>query len=135
MNSSIIPPVSSTEAKKSYEDNIEAWKNYAQRITKNPFVKSFLLKRDDYKCPCCERSLSNNSQVHHSSYNHICTFNVVIRVDSPTPHNPHKTRLVPDCQSCRKQDEYRFAACMSKLAQVHPLCNKKVYDYSAVSGT
>ncbi len=60
MNSSIIPSNSSTEARRNFIQDIFAWQNFAQRITKNPFVKKFLKERDGQNCSWCSKELQQN---------------------------------------------------------------------------
>jgi hypothetical protein len=128
MNSGLIPLHRSKDVKQNFEQNIEAWKNFAQRITKNLFVKNFLLKRDGSHCSWCKRTMNENFAVHHISYYHCCTFKKVTVVSTPTPSNPNNYRIVPDCESCKKENEKRFLECMDKLALVHSSCNKEISD-------
>ena|SRR5687767_603756 len=122
----IIPTQSRRISKTFYIENIEAWKNFAQRITKNPFVKEFLLSRDGNKCSWCTKRMINSLVVHHTSYEHHCSYNVVKRVNAATENRPFKTRVVPDCEGCKKNSLDRFLECMSKLALVHTGCNKAI---------
>jgi hypothetical protein len=128
MNKSIVPELPINEAKKDFTANIEAWRNFAQRITKNPFVKAFLLERDGNRCSWCNCVLQQNKIIHHSTYKHTCTFNQVIKISSPTQGNPYKTRIVPDCKSCKEVSNDRFLNCMIKLVLVHGICNKVISE-------
>ena len=128
MQVQIIPTQSRYTSKTFYIDNIEAWKNFAQRITKNPFVKDFLINRDGNKCSWCTRRMINSLVVHHTSYQHHCSYNVVKRIKAGTENRPNKTRLVPDCEACKKDSLGRFLECMDKLVLVHNGCNKAISD-------
>jgi hypothetical protein len=128
MNKCIVPTLSRSEARENITVDIEAWRNFAQRITKNPFVKAFLLERDGNKCSWCKKELQEKKIIHHTSYDHYCSYHVVLRIASPSEHNPFKTRLAPDCKKCKAENEDRFLACVSKLVLVHNMCNKKVSE-------
>lgn len=128
MNSSIIPNLPSREARVPFVQNLEQWRNFAQRITKSPFVKAFLLERDGHECSWCKRVLGENKVVHHISYEHVCTFDRTIQIDTPTFKRSSRQRNVPDCESCKKDNNDRFISCMNKLALVHGYCNKLISE-------
>ncbi len=128
MNTVLIPTLSSGNAKLFFLRDLNSWRNFAQRITKNPFVKEFLLQRDGHDCAWCKRKLKDTIAVHHVSYEHSCTYNVVKAINTPTLNNPNKTRITPDCENCKKENNQRFMTCMDKLALVHSICNKKIFD-------
>ena len=132
MKKEIIPLLSRKEVKESIVANIEAWRNFAQRITKNPFVKAFILERDGNACSWCYKNLHEVKIIHHTAYDHICNYNKLIRISSPTVNNPNKTRLVPDCESCKQENNDRFMVCMSKLVLVHSICNKRISEQNGV---
>lgn len=135
MYTSITPTLTRAVAKEKYLNDIESWKNFAQRITKNPFTKIFLLDRDGKKCAWCKKALYEQSIIHHITYEHCCTFSKVIRIASPTENQPNKTRLVPDCQNCKKGNTDTFLACMNKLVLVHNICNKKIAEESYLANS
>jgi len=124
MNKEIVPFLSQKQAKESTGVDIESWRNFAQRITKNPFVKEFLLRRDGNKCGWCQNEIKQNRIVHHITYEHSCSYNIVIQIPSPTDKYPNKTRVVPDCKNCKEDNSNRFMSCMEKLVLVHGMCNK-----------
>jgi len=128
MNKDIIPEVCRSAASKNFMADIEGWRNFAQRITKNPFVKDFLLERDGNTCSWCNNVLQEIKIIHHTTYNHCCTYNKVIRITSSTVNNPHGTRLVSDCKSCKEENDGRFMACVEKLVLVHSFCNKIIAE-------
>jgi hypothetical protein len=128
MNNNITPTLTRAVAREKYRNDIESWKNFAQRITKNPFTKTYLFERDGEKCAWCQKPLYGQSIIHHVTYEHCCTYPKVIRVASPTENNPFKTRVVPDCKSCKENNSDRFMACMSKVVLVHNICNKKIAE-------
>lgn len=128
MDKSITPTLARAVAREKYLNVVESWKNFAERITKNPFTKIFLLKRDGMKCAWCQKSLYRQSVIHHITYEHCCTYSKIIRVASPTENRPNKTRLVPDCENCKRDNKNAFQACMNKLVLVHNICNKKIAE-------
>lgn len=129
MNLAIIPTLSSMDAKRGFLHDIEAWKNFARRITKNLFVKSFLLERDGVKCSWCKKHLTAAPVIHHHTYEHVCTYNETKRIVT----SALRAREVPDCESCRQKDEHRFLTCMDKLSLVHAMCNKAIEDRRKVN--
>lgn len=131
MNRDIIPELPSSEARKDFAANIEAWKNFAQRITKNPFVKEFLLKRDGDRCSWCRCVLQQYKIIHHTTYEHACSYNKMIRISSPTLDNPYRTKVVPDCKSCKEENVDGFLTCMNKLVLVHGMCNKLISEQNS----
>lgn len=134
MNIQIVPTNTRMKAKPPVSQNLEQWRNFAQRITKNPFVKTYLIERDGTICGWCKKELYDLKIVHHISYDHYCSYDKVIRINSPTPTNPFKTRLVPDCKSCMEDTLERFETCMQKLVLVHSICNKHISDQLQSSG-
>jgi hypothetical protein len=130
MDNCITPTLTRAVAREKYLLDIESWKNFAERITKNPFIKNLLIERDGSKCPWCQKVLYGHFVIHHITYEHSCTYSKVVRVASPTENRPNKTRLVPDCQNCEKENTEGFLGCMNKLVLVHNLCNKKIAEES-----
>jgi len=128
----IIPELSSAEARKNFTSNLEPWRNFAQRITKNPFVKTFLLKRDGAMCSWCHRDLREIQIIHHTSYDHWCSYNKVLRIGCSTKNRPNKTRIIPDCKGCKEENDDRFLNCMDKLTLVHRVCNKKISEAKSI---
>jgi hypothetical protein len=128
MNNSITPTLTRAVAREKYQSDIESWKNFAQRITKNPFVKTFLLARDGHNCSWCQRNVTEHFVIHHISYDHFCGYNRLIRIVASTTKRPHRERQIPDCENCKKDSNQRFLICMSKLVLVHCLCNKQIAD-------
>lgn len=124
----IVPVLSQRQAKENITVDVEQWKNFAQRITKNPFVKSFLLKRDGNRCGWCKGQFLKQPVIHHINYDHHCSYNVLIQIPAPTLNNPFKTRFVPDCKNCKIGNNDRFMTCMNKLVLVHNFCNKRISD-------
>jgi hypothetical protein len=128
MNHRLIPIHRMGESKTHFLDRLEAWKNFAQRITKNPFVQQYLLQTDGHHCAWCAKPILGNCTVHHISYHHYCTYHVTKPIGRPTEKRPNRIRTVPDCESCRHECPERFATCTDKLALVHRSCNKEIAD-------
>jgi hypothetical protein len=120
-NKHLIPKIHPHTASLSYVKT--AWRNFAQRITKNIFVKQFLKERDGDNCQWCFNSLKMDCIIHHTSYDHSCTFNKTIIIGRPTEKRPDRKAEVPDCELCKREDETRFLDCMKHLALVHSGCN------------
>jgi hypothetical protein len=135
MDNTITPTHTRATAKEKYLNEIESWKNFAQRITKNPFIKVYLFERDGEKCAWCQRALYDQPIIHHITYEHYCSYTTVIRVASPTENRPNKTRLVPDCENCKKENTNGFMSCVNKLVLVHSNCNKKIAEESYLKNT
>jgi hypothetical protein len=128
MNKNIIPKECRSTSRKKFSADIEAWKNFAQRISKNPHVKSFLLERDGNACAWCKGRFITSKVVHHLTYEHCCSYNRTITILSPTSVDSLKKRLVPDCKSCKVENNERFLSCMNKLVLVHSFCNRRIAE-------
>lgn len=124
MDKALIPKISYATARQTHGRS-EEWLNYARRIARNDYVKGFLASKGP-TCPCCGLKLNSNAVVHHIDYDHRCAFRITIRVEASTPKRPSRTHEVPDCESCRADDERRFHSCMSRLVLVHRLCNLRI---------
>jgi hypothetical protein len=104
----------------------DAWRNFARRITRNPFAKSHLFDREAGKCALCKRPVGGAFVIHHLDYDHICSFGKTQRVDASTSRRPDKLRTVPDCEACKFECETRFLSCASRLTIVHRVCNMRL---------
>lgn len=107
MNISIIPSLFSLDAKKQFLHNSEGWLNFARRIT----------------CLWCIKQLGDGLSIHHHTYSHACTYNATKELIVGKP-----IRTVPDCETCKLNNEERFLNCMKKLSLVHPMCNKHIEE-------
>ena len=62
----LIPRLSSAAARLKHDQ--DAWKLFARRIQRHPFVKAHIIRRDyENGCPWCDRPFTSteNLQVHH----------------------------------------------------------------------
>ncbi|OZU87207.1 hypothetical protein CIL03_18110 [Virgibacillus indicus] len=122
MNSKIIP-INRSMAMKEKHHGKEEWKMFARKIQKNPFVKNFLLNRENHKCAWCGWNIDNKFVAHHIDYDHVCEFKVMREYPNPTVKRPKRVVRVPDCERCCIANPNLFSDCMSKLTPVHQLCN------------
>lgn len=123
MNKNIIPKTGSMDAKLKIDDE-ESWLKFARKITKNPFVLNYLLERDEYNCQWCfQKASQKNVIIHHKDYEHVCAYNKTRKYSRPTEKRPNKKVTVPDCESCKKENEKMFESCVDRLAIVHRVCN------------
>jgi hypothetical protein len=123
----LIPKLSSAAARLKHDQ--DAWKLFARRIQRHPFVKAHIIRRDyENGCPWCDRPFTSteNLQVHHVDYDHACTFLRSVTLDQPTSKRPSRSYTGPDCQSCGQCCPDQFEACMSRLRLVHPFCNARI---------
>lgn len=128
MNPRIIPSVSAREAKARHSDNEEGWVKFCRRAQKNPYVRTFIRIRDAGTCAWCNTRL-HAMQVHHTSYDHACTFRGEITVQELTRDGSGAVRertAIPDCYTCQDTNRRAFDACMSRLVAVHPKCNAAI---------
>ncbi|MCX5791874.1 MAG: hypothetical protein NTY45_06585 [Elusimicrobia bacterium] len=132
MNLKIIPARTASDCENDYDR--ELWLKFARRITKNPFVQNFLALRDGGKCAWCGEMILDAGDVHHTTYEHACSFAGTIEIRQQTVQRHAKKRKAPDCESCKAADQARFAACMSKLVLVHPLCNMEISAHQPATG-
>ena len=65
------------------------------------------------------------SCIHHVDYDRECPVES-IRVPAPTKQRPYRKVLTTSCADCVAEDCDRFFECASKLALVHPECNKAI---------
>lgn len=124
MDLKILPVLKAADCEKNYEH--EPWHKFARRITRNPFVKSFLAQRDAGKCAWCGETITGAGDIHHTTYNHSCTFAGTIIVRQQTVQRHARKREVPDCEKCMADNQARFEACMGKLVLVHQRCNIEI---------
>lgn len=124
MNLQIINSLPRSAFKDKYER--QSWLNFASRVTKNPFMLDFLIRRERSKCSWCENTLYEKKTIHHISYDHFCSFNVIIRENRPTQKRPSRQAKVPDCKSCHDINKDVFIQCANKLTVVHPICNLRI---------
>lgn len=124
MNLKIIPARKAADCEKNYDR--EPWLRFARRLRKNPFVEKFLSLRDQGCCAWCGGKSPEAGDVHHTSYDHSCTFPGTITVREQTVQRHARKREVPDCERCRADNKERFETCMGKLVLVHPLCNMEI---------
>jgi hypothetical protein len=126
MNKKIIPILPQNIIRNKFSEDIDAWRNFAQRITKNPFVREYLFKRDGNKCSWCEKDFNKQPIIHHLSYDHKCTFNETTVITYSTEKKTFRERKVPNCQKCSQINSIAFNDCMNKLALVHRICNLQI---------
>lgn len=122
----LIPKKNSIEAKAEYSSMPDEWKRFARSLTKSPFVKKFLYQKYGGRCAKCGKEIKDieKMHVHHLSYQNYCNFTESIEVVSKAK----RKRIVPDCEKCMSANETQFEKCMSFLAPVHSICNKKIND-------
>ena len=121
-NLKIVNEDNLSEMKKKYNNSL-AWKCYASRLTKNPFLREYLYKKYNGRCQFCGKPLKNNYQIHHVSYDKECLHpNSIVEVPHPTPKRPNATRKVPDCANCDN-----IESCTSTLRPVCAICNKNIW--------
>lgn len=132
MDLSILPALKAADCEKNYDR--ELWLKFARRITRNTFVKAFLLQRDQGKCAWCGEKIIEGGDIHHTSYAHSCSFAGTIIVRQQTVQRHSRKREVPDCERCRADNQARFDTCMGKLKLVHQLCNIEISKQAASAG-
>ncbi|HBA60912.1 MAG TPA: hypothetical protein DCZ92_08845 [Elusimicrobia bacterium] len=124
MDLKIIPAKSAADCEKNYDK--ELWRKFARRIIRNPFVRNFLAQRDLGVCAWCGEKMLEDGDIHHTTYDHACSFEGTIVVRQQTVQRHSRKRQAPDCARCKAADQARFDVCMGKLVLVHPLCNKEI---------
>jgi hypothetical protein len=133
MNPKIIPTRKASDAEKDYSR--EHWLKFARRITKNSFVQNFLALRDQGLCAWCGEKIADTGDVHHTTYEHSCSFPGTIIVRQQTVKRHARKREVPDCERCRADNQARFDGCMGKLVLVHKTCNMEISGHRPADGT
>lgn len=130
MNLKIIPAREALDCEKDHD--VDRWRKFARRVTKNPYVQAFLAQRDQDECAWCGQKITDGGDVHHTTYDHDCSFPGTIVVRQQTVQRHSRKREVPDCERCRAGDEVRFDACMKRLVLVHKLCNIEISKHKPV---
>lgn len=123
----LVPRISSAEAKAKHKD-IDAWRNFAQRITHHLGVSRYLQAREAGLCSFCKQQLHETVHIHHIDYDHSCSFGVTKTIRTPTAKRPNRVRPIPDCKACSVQRRDLFDGCMAKLTVVHAGCNARIFQ-------
>ena len=129
MNIDLIPKVASEKAELLHEKG--RWRNFAQRIQRNPFVKAYIFTLHNGICPWCGLKLRKGTnlqrfQIHHVDYMHQCVNDIFVEMPSPTEKRPNRIIKIPDCQRCYSEKSVAFAACIERIVPVHKLCNAEI---------
>lgn len=112
---------------RSGTDGTGRWRNFSSRICRHPFVRRTLFERSYGDCRWCGHLLVGNTVVHHIDYNHSCSSDRFIRIDSTTAKRPERTSKVPDCERCHRDDPMSFDACMCRIVLVHVGCHFEIH--------
>lgn len=129
MNLKIIPALAAEACEKKYDAAL--WRKFARRITKNAFMAKALALRDAGVCAWCAGKIADAGEIHHTTYDHSCTFPGTIIVRQQTVQRHAKKREIPDCERCKADNQARFAGCLGKLVLVHKLCNIEISAHTA----
>lgn len=124
MNEKLIPKVGSDDVKENY--NIEKWKTYARRMTKNEFMKMYILKKYNGICQWCRCKIINKFVIHHIDYERECINTKLIEIAHPTEKRPNRVYKVPDCENCYKNNPLEFYECVKRIVPVHSGCNQAI---------
>ena len=111
MNKELSPKITSSVARSLHQHEDFAWRLFARRIQKHPFVKAVLIQQHLAKgCAWCGRPFASpgSVQLHHVDYDHACKFKG------------------PDCRRCRQERPSYFESCVSRLVLTHKLCNRDI---------
>ncbi|MDD2806485.1 MAG: hypothetical protein PHV33_13115 [Elusimicrobiales bacterium] len=129
MNLKIIPARAALDCEKNYDTKL--WRKFARRITKNAFMAKALALRDAGVCAWCGGKIADTGEIHHTTYDHSCTFAGTIVVRQQTVQRHAKKREIPDCERCKADNQARFEACLGKLVLVHKHCNIEISAHTA----
>lgn len=103
-----------------------AWKLFAENITRNRWVKQYLLNRAEGKCDWCNKGFVNADEgiVHHKTYSSFCLCpDSCMEIYDPSLNNANRTIVIPNCGECQYKEK-----CLDQLALVHSNCNKEIND-------
>lgn len=105
--------------------DILAWRRFARRAQRNPFMQSHVRERDGASCVWCGGFVPTGTGVlHHTNYLHVCSFGRDAEIVNERGHHRH----VPDCASCFADDRTRFNVCAALLRLVHNGCNQQIAE-------
>lgn len=124
--SAVVPINCRDDGRKKFSASL-MWKIFSSRICRNPFVRRFLFERSYGDCPWCGHLLVGNTVVHHIDYLHECRSSETVKLHSPTDRKPDRVCDVPDCESCHREFQRSFDACMSRIALVHFGCHNQIH--------
>jgi len=85
------------DCKIKYKDS-EKWKNFVDRIQKNPWIREMVLKRNDGLCAYCGLPIKRNLVIYHGTFDHECLTSDTIKIPHKTKSNPTGFRKAPDCE-------------------------------------
>ena len=129
MNKELSPKITSSVARSLHQHEDFAWRLFARRIQKHPFVKAVLIQQHLAKgCAWCGRPFASpgSVQLHHVDYDHACKFKRTVELATPTPKRPDRKFKGPDCRRCRQERPSYFESCVSRLVLTHKLCNRDI---------
>ena len=124
MNLKIVPAREALDCERDHD--VDAWRRFARRVTRNVYVREFLALRDNGLCAWCGVKIAEGGDIHHTTYDHACSFAGTITVRQQTAQRHARKREAPDCEKCRADNQARFDVCMGKLVLVHQFCNIEI---------
>lgn len=107
---------------------IKCWDLFANKVSRNRYVKFYLLNKQKSICPVCGNRIYNadHGVVHCCDYDRICTCpDEAIEYYDPDPSLKEVNRFVkiPYCEGCDRKED-----CLSVMVMVHKNCNADLYE-------
>jgi len=101
-----------------------SWFRFSTQMIKNPFIRDYIRKEQNNICSFCHEIMDGEKvSLHHTTYDYTCLKNMnSIDIEDGT-----KNSLVPDCESCFKNNRKKFDDCISKIDYVHQSCHSTIH--------
>lgn len=126
------PQGSSYRASRNQYEGNENWYKFSRKMRKHPFVKNYILKSQNSKCPICNKNIPNIDAgiMIGRNFAHFCQYDApVLKISTPTSSNPNRKSIVPDCENCLKDHPEYFQECVKRYMLVHNAC---YYNLNAI---
>lgn len=124
MNLKIINKNTAQDFSAKYKEQA-GWYLFTEALCRNPFMKKYLLTRQNDCCAYCTRKIVNSvPYVHHVDYDHVCAYDYGIVLFEGA-----KKIITTNCENCYRDKNSAFLECVSRIALVHKGCNVKIRDF------
>jgi hypothetical protein len=100
-------------------EEVRRWGIFKGALTKSPWMREFLLKKQNGTCPICEKGITiEKSQIHHTDYQQLCVYSQCSKLPKPTVKSPNRKIKIAQCHKCSSID-----SCVSKIILIHTACH------------
>jgi len=109
------PKIDADIARNFYSENgkLENWRNFKRG--RKPFVRNYLLCKQNNICPVCGKTLDEDTAtLHHVDYMFLCL---------------HSEKILHGemCEICKTEHCHSFLQCTNKMIMVHTGCHFQIH--------